>query len=64
MTNPTPTQAANLQTGIAVAQTAYALNNGGGLQVGQPLMKVEDTSMVGLPGARPLNLKKKGARPN
>jgi hypothetical protein len=55
-TNPTQAQANQLSLGIAVSQTAYALNNGGGLRVGQPLVKIEDTSMVGIEGARPLNI--------
>lgn len=34
--NPTQTQANLLRLGIALSQTAYSSNNGGGLSVGKP----------------------------
>lgn len=55
-TNPTQAQADQLKLGIAVSQTAYALNNGGGLRIGQPLVKIDDTSLAGVEGSRPLNI--------
>ncbi|HEY3046945.1 MAG TPA: hypothetical protein VGJ72_05705, partial [Polaromonas sp.] len=52
--NPTASQASMIALGMAASQTAYALNNGGGLVVGQPLTLIEDSALIGAPGARPL----------
>lgn len=55
-TSPTNSQASTLATGIAAAQTAYALNNGGGLRLGEPLRMIEDSALINGAGARPLNV--------
>ena len=53
---PTAEQAEIMKLGIALAQTAYALNNGSGLEIGKPLRLIEDTALVNKPGATPLKL--------
>ncbi|TAL23747.1 MAG: hypothetical protein EPO01_06685, partial [Aquabacterium sp.] len=50
------TQAALVKLGMAAGQTAYALNNGGGLKVGMPLAYIDDYTTAGQPGAGPLAL--------
>jgi hypothetical protein len=55
-TGPTQAQAANINLGIAASQTAYVLNNGGGLVVGQPLVTIQDSSLSGVPGSRPVDI--------
>jgi hypothetical protein len=47
--NPTAAQADALKLGIALAQTAYAPNNGGGVKVGDPLVFIDDQALVGVP---------------
>lgn len=42
--------------GMAAGQTAYALNNGGGLAVGKPLVYINDFTTNGSPGAGYLNI--------
>lgn len=53
---PTTGQAEVMNLGIALAQTAYVLNNGGGLEIGKPLRLIEDAALVNKPGAIPLKL--------
>lgn len=55
-TTMTLTQAQNAALGFAIAQTAYAMNNAGGLVVGQPLQYIDDYSINNAPGASSLNL--------
>ncbi|WP_143694899.1 LysM peptidoglycan-binding domain-containing protein, partial [Variovorax sp. JS1663] len=52
----TQDEAARARLGIAVTQTAYALNNGGGIVPGQPLIYIDDQTTAGRPGYTPLNL--------
>lgn len=45
MSTPAPltqTEAQNATLALAAAQTAYAMNNGGGLTVGEPLRYIDD----------------------
>lgn len=49
-------QAIRAKIGLAAAQTAYALNNGHGLQVGAPLVFVDDAAVLSSGTARPLNV--------
>jgi hypothetical protein len=51
---PTQSEAFFLNLGIASAQTAYDLNNGGNLLPGSPLRFIDDSSILGTPGSRPL----------
>ena len=53
--SPTTEQADRALIGIAAAQTAYALNNGGGIVVGQPLVYIDDFTTIGESGAGALN---------
>lgn len=57
-TNQTLTQAEaqRAMLGIAITQTAYALNNGGGIVTGQPLTYIDDQTTGGRAGYTPLNL--------
>jgi|GEM_PF-1511077 len=48
--------AQRILNGLAAANTAYSLNNGTSLQVGQPLVYVDDSSTVGMPGAIGLDI--------
>lgn len=52
--NPTQAQANNLKLGIAAAQTAYVLNNGGGLVKGEPLVTIQDSALIGVAGTNGL----------
>jgi hypothetical protein len=52
----TPTQATQIALGVAVMQTAYALNNGIGFVVGQPLNYIDDSGNLSKSGAVPLPL--------
>jgi hypothetical protein len=42
--------------GLAAGQTAYALNNSGKIEIGQPLRYIDDAANLQNPGAKPLNL--------
>ena len=53
---PTATQAGSMKLGVALGQTAYAQNNGGGLEIDKPLRFIEDAALVNKPGAIPLKL--------
>lgn len=52
----TEAQARTAMTAIAMTQTAYALNNGGGIVLNQPLVYIDDRTTSGRPGWEPLNL--------
>lgn len=49
MSNETLTQAEAERAALAIAatQTAYALNNGGGIVAGQPLVYIDDQTTAG-----------------
>lgn len=49
-------KAKNAALGFAIGQTAYAMNNAGGLVVGQPLHYIDDFTVNSAPGASSLNL--------
>ncbi len=55
-TSPSIELAATIRTGMAVAQTSYAINNGGGLKPGKPLRMIEDAALINAAGARSLNI--------
>ena len=55
-TSPSTELATTIRTGIAVAQTSYAINNGGGLPLGEPLRMIEDAALINAAGARALNV--------
>lgn len=52
----TSSWAAWVNNALAVGNTAYALNNGVGIQVGQALMYVDDSSALNLTGVKSLNM--------
>lgn len=52
----TEAEAQRAALGVAVSQTAYALNNGGGIIQNQPLVYIDDKTTAGRPGYTPLNL--------
>jgi hypothetical protein len=52
----TQAEAARATLGIAITQTAYALNNGGGIQEDLPLVYIDDQTTAGRAGYVPLNL--------
>jgi hypothetical protein len=52
----TQDEAQRAELGVAVSQTAYALNNGGGIIDGQPLVYIDDKTTAGRPGYTPLHL--------
>ena len=51
----TPDQAQKIGLAVAFAQTAYSLNNGGGLVVGQPVSFVDDSAALQGSQATPLH---------
>ena len=55
-TSPSAELATTIRTGMAVAQTSYAINNGGGLTLGEPLRMIEDAALINVAGARALNV--------
>jgi hypothetical protein len=55
-TSPSTELATTIRTGMAVAQTSYAINNGGGLKPGEPLRMIEDAALINAAGARSLNI--------
>ena len=55
-TSPSAELATTIRTGMAVAQTSYAINNGGGLTTGEPLRMIEDAALINAAGARALNV--------
>ena len=55
-TSPSAELATTIRTGMAVAQTSYAINNGGGLKPGEPLRMIEDAALINAAGARALNV--------
>ena len=55
-TSPSIELATTIRTGMAVAQTSYAINNGGGLKPGEPLRMIEDAALINAAGARSLNI--------
>ena len=55
-TSPSTELATTIRTGMAVAQTSYAINNGGGLTPGEPLRMIEDAALINVAGARALNV--------
>lgn len=52
----TEAEARRASIGVALTQTAYALNNGGGIVKNQPLVYIDDRTTAGRPGHNPLNL--------
>ena len=44
-------EARRASIGVALTQTAYALNNGGGIVKNQPLVYIDDRTTAGRPGA-------------
>ena len=55
-TSPSIELATTIRTGMAVAQTSYAINNGGSLKPGEPLRMIEDAALINAAGARALNV--------
>jgi hypothetical protein len=52
----TELQARRASLGIAATQTGYALNNGGGIVLDQPLVYIDDKTTAGRSGHLPLHL--------
>src|SRR5437868_7044645 len=52
----TEAEAQRATLGVAAAQTAYALNNGGGIIPKQPLVYIDDKTTANRPGYTPLRL--------
>ncbi len=56
VTSPSSEQAERLKLGLAIAQTAYELNNGHRIVPGKTLSYFDDAALINTPGARPLKL--------
>lgn len=54
--SPDSATAERLMLGVAIAQTAYEINNGHRLVIGKPLRYFDDSALMDAPGARRLNL--------
>jgi len=53
--SPSAALAITFKTGMAIAQTAYAISNGRGLTSGEPLRMTEDAALISAANAGPLN---------
>ena len=53
---PTKELAEKFKRAIAISQTAYELNNGFSLRVGEPLRYIDDSALANTNGIKPLNL--------